>query len=79
MGAIVLNLLETSAQSCHSTHGEARRQWSAHFATTAEQTERDVVVVGGGPAGLALASALGMSPRIQPQIQYSEHAQPGQS
>jgi len=54
---------------CVPRHRNLARSLSV--VSAAEQHENDIVIVGGGPAGLALAAALGSSKRIRESLRVT--------
>ncbi|KAF7309734.1 Ubiquinone biosynthesis monooxygenase COQ6, mitochondrial [Mycena indigotica] len=51
--------------------GQIRRHWQRAASTTVVPEDWDVVIVGGGPVGLALASALGSSADIRQNVKVA--------
>lgn len=56
-------ILSRCAHSCSRNNAVSR--YYSQAAESPAPEECDVVIVGGGPAGLALSSALGMNPRFE--------------
>ncbi|KAF8159639.1 ubiquinone biosynthesis hydrox [Crassisporium funariophilum] len=69
-----MSLTQTSTKSCRLGYtilkGSLRTRQPRDYSTNSSPgvIESDVVIVGGGPAGLALASALGSSPSVRGNI-----------
>ncbi|TFY83192.1 hypothetical protein EWM64_g824 [Hericium alpestre] len=61
-------ILLARSRNLPATYRYTRRPYSVDEASTARPEECDIVIVGGGPAGLALAGALGSSHAIRGQL-----------